>query len=104
MGWESDLRDQRLRTIWGAIIVIGSTLAALATKPVTVILFAQAANGILLPVMAGFLLIVMNRRALLGDHVNSRSNNISGILVLAIATGLGGFQLWNALKSLTGMG
>ena len=103
MGWNSDLRDPRLRLIWGAIIVMGSGFAAMATKPVTVILFAQAANGILLPVMAAFLLIVMNRRELLGEHVNSRANNISGLLVLAIAAGLGGFQLLKAMQSLLGL-
>lgn len=66
LGWERDLRSNRFRAVWAAVIGIGTLLAALGTSPVRAILLAQAANGILLPVVAAFLLIVMNREGLLG--------------------------------------
>ncbi|MGH2603209.1 MAG: hypothetical protein ACRDJ9_27975 [Dehalococcoidia bacterium] len=50
-------------------------------------------NGILLPVIAVFLLAVMNRRDLLGPHVNSQSGNLCGGIVVLVAAGAGFFQL-----------
>lgn len=46
LGWEPDLRPCRLRSVWGAIVIVGTILA---TTPDTASLFAQTANGILLP-------------------------------------------------------
>ena len=99
LGWKRDLRDMKLRLVWGTIVVIGSVLAALATKPVAAIVLAQAANGILLPVVAVFLLVVMNRRDLLGQHTNGLFANLLGGGVVLIATALGGFQLLQALSA-----
>lgn len=100
MGWERDLRDRKLRIVWAAIIILGSWLAATATKPVVAILFAQAANGILLPFVATFLLVVMNRRDLLGKHVNGVASNVLGAAVVLVAAGLGGFQLLKVFRAL----
>jgi manganese transport protein len=97
MGWKTDLRSLPMRTVWAAIVIAGTILAATAARPVTAILFAQAANGILLPLIAVFLLIVMNRRGLLGEHTNGiLANTLGGIVVLTV-TGLGVFQLLKAM-------
>jgi manganese transport protein len=58
--------------------------------------FAQAANGLILPIIAVFLLLVMNRRDLLGDHVNGPVGNVAGGAVVLVATGLGLFNLASA--------
>ena len=79
--------------IWGAILLVGTVLAATGSKPLAAILFAQVANGFLLPVVAIFLLVVMNRRALLGDHCNGRVANALGGLVVLTAIGLGAMKL-----------
>jgi manganese transport protein len=50
--------------------------------------FARAANGLILPI-AVFLLVVMNRRDLLGEHVSSSGANIIGGIVVLVAVGLG---------------
>jgi Mn2+/Fe2+ NRAMP family transporter len=47
------------------------------------------ANGILLPVIAVYLLLVMNSRRIMGDNVNTLLSNILGGIVVLIATGLG---------------
>ena len=47
------------------------------------------ANGLLLPIIASFLLFAMNRKALLGAYANGMTANILGGAVLVIATGLG---------------
>lgn len=93
LGWEQNLRTWRMRSVWGAIVIVGTILAALASSPVTAILFAQAANGILLPFVAIFLLIVMNRRDLLGEHTNGPIANLLGGIVVLTASGFGVFLL-----------
>lgn len=93
LGWPRDLADKRFRAIWAAILVAGTLAAASGGSPVQAILFAQASNGILLPVSAIFLLVVMNRESLLGEHRNRLAANIFGGIVVAVATGLGGLKL-----------
>ena len=97
LGWEQSLKSGRFRSIWIAILATGTILAATGQKPIQAIVFAQAANGILLPIVAVFLLIVMNRTDLLGEFKNRAITNILGVSVVSIATFLGGFQLLKAL-------
>jgi len=93
LGVKPDLASHRFRAIWAAIIVIGMGFAWFGTKPVQAIVIAQAANGILLPLIAVFLLVVMNRRDLLGEHRNGLVGNLLGAFVVVVATGLGVYTL-----------
>jgi hypothetical protein len=62
----------RLRAVWGAVLLAGVPFAIAGTRPtiplgfgeVSVIVFAQVANGILLPAIAVFLLVAANDRSL----------------------------------------
>ncbi|MEL6825178.1 MAG: divalent metal cation transporter, partial [Pseudomonadota bacterium] len=58
-------------------------------QPISLILIAQYANGLLLPIVAGFLLYIMNRKDLLGAHVNSAFANAAGVVIVLITLGLG---------------
>lgn len=89
MGWKRDLRSARFRMVWMFILLAGVTFSMLGFKPVEAILFAQVANGILLPVIAVYLLVVMNSRKIMGDNVNTLLSNILGGIVVLTATGLG---------------
>jgi manganese transport protein len=93
MGWSTHFTDRRFRAIWMIVLIIGTTFAAIGTKPIAAILFAQAANGLLLPIVAIFLLIIMNRSDLLGEHRNKFFANLIGGLVVIIVTALGVFKL-----------
>tara|TARA_R110000782_G_scaffold118346_2_gene208894 strand:+ start:1575 stop:2783 length:1209 start_codon:yes stop_codon:yes gene_type:complete len=77
------------KTVALAILVIGTLVALVGYKPISIILVAQVANGILLPVVAIFLLVAMNRRSLLGDKVNGPFANLLGGGVILITLGLG---------------
>ena len=83
MGWPRDLRGKRFRQVWFAVLVCGTAFSVAGIKPLAAILFAQAANGFLLPLCAVFLLLVMNRRDVLGAYVNKHwVNGLGGIVVL----------------------
>jgi manganese transport protein len=89
LGWPRDLRDTRFKAVWALIIVIGVALSIVGSSPTQVIVFAQAANGIILPVVAVYLLVVMNRDDLLGEHTNSTLANVVAGFVVLVAVGLG---------------
>ena len=100
LGWSQELNSGRFRLVWGAVLLTGTVFAALGTKPLTAILFAQAANGFLLPVVALFLLLVMNRQQLLGKYCNGLLANVLGILVVLITAGLGMVKLLGVFELL----
>ena len=89
LGWESDLRSPRMRAVWSLVLLAGLSLALAGVRPVPAILFAQAANGVLLPAVAVFLLLTMNDRNRLGRHVNGWKANLVGAIVLLVAALLG---------------
>ena len=81
-------RTARATTV--AVALIGTLLVSVFGKsPQATIITAQAANGLLLPLVAGFLLLVMNRKSLLGSHCNDWTWNLAGGLVVLVACVLG---------------
>lgn len=88
-GFESDPKAAKFRLIAGAVLAAGATAAITGARPIELILFAQFANGLLLPIIAGFLIYAVNRRMVLGDFTNGKLANIAGVIVVAIAMGLG---------------
>ena len=72
----------RLTTI--GCVLIGAGLVLTGIRPVQLILFAQAANGLILPVVATALLLVLNDRLRLRDHVNGWFGNVLGAVVVAV--------------------
>lgn len=86
---EASEKSGVFRAIALSVIAIGAGLALAGIKPVEVIIAAQFANGLLLPILAVFLLYAMNQRALLGRHVNGWLANSAGALVVLVAAGLG---------------
>ncbi len=89
LGWGTQLKDTRFRLVWLTVLLCGTVFAAVGTRPLAAILFAQVANGFLLPIVAVFLLVVMNRRDLLADHCNGAVANLLGGAVVLVALGLG---------------
>jgi manganese transport protein len=97
LGWRSGLRSWKFRATWALIVVVGTALALAGYRPVNAIILAQAANGLLLPIVAVFLLVVVNRRGLLGKHVNGITANVLGAAVVITAAGLGVYKLLTVL-------
>jgi Mn2+/Fe2+ NRAMP family transporter len=61
----------------------------LGGSPVEIIVFAQVVNGILLPIVAVFLIYAMNQRDLLGEYTNGTIANALGAIVTLIVVWLG---------------
>ncbi len=100
LGWSQDLRGKRFRMVWSAVLLCGTVFSAIGIKPLAAILFAQAANGFLLPFCAVFLLMLMNRRDVLGDYINKPLANTLGVLVVLVTVALGLLKLQQVLGAL----
>ena len=100
LGWKHDLKGKKFRWVWLFVLVNGLIFSSLGFNPTSVILFAQVANGMLLPIIAAFLLWIVNDRNLLGDYVNSRTVNLFGFLVILLTLILGVRGILSAFKIL----
>lgn len=89
LGWPRDIRSGRFRSVWGAVLATGLLFTAAGVRPVPAILFAQVANGLLLPAVAAFLLLAANDRGAMGGWVNGPVRNALGVSVVLIAVVLG---------------
>lgn len=83
LGWHANTQDYRMRMAWGMVLLMGVITASLGIKPLGLILVAQSANGLLLPLVAAFLLLMVNRPALMGSYANTRRQNLLALLVIA---------------------
>jgi Mn2+/Fe2+ NRAMP family transporter len=67
------------------------------SAPIEIIKFAQIANGILLPIVAITLFILSRNKSLLGELVNTKGQNILGIILVLFTLILGLMGLSKAL-------
>jgi NRAMP (natural resistance-associated macrophage protein)-like metal ion transporter len=89
LGWDSNLKSKKFRAVWICILGLGVLFSTIGFKSIEIIKFAQVANGLLLPIIACFLLWVMNKSAVLVTFVNSKTQNIIGVVIVLVAVFLG---------------
>lgn len=86
LGKEADFKATRSR----AIMIITSLLPIaiimmFEAVPISIIITAQALNGLALPIVAGLIWTLCNKKSFLGDAVNNKSQNIIfGIIMLVV--------------------
>ena len=85
LGWSFNMRSKKFRAVWMLILLVGVISSSSGIKSIDIIKFAQVANGILLPVIAGFLVWVMNKQSVLGIYKNNLKQNIFGFIILGIS-------------------
>jgi Mn2+/Fe2+ NRAMP family transporter len=94
LGFEAGL-DHKLRdapafySLYTLLIVVGAGIILIPKAPLLKILvWSQVANGVWLPVVLIFVLLLINRRDLMGDHVNTWGFNVvawtASIVVIVI--------------------
>ncbi|GHA06920.1 manganese transporter [Arenicella chitinivorans] len=96
-GQSSDVRSTLFRGLCCLVLLIGTVFALAGIKPIKLILLAQFANGLLLPIIAGFLLYALNQRTLLGVHRNGVISNLLGVIILLITIVLGARSILSVL-------
>jgi len=94
MGWEVGV-NRRFREapqfymLYTVIIIIGSIIILLPNvKLIPIMLISQASNGILLPFVLIFMLLLVNNKRLMGKYTNSKIYNILTIFTIVLMIGL----------------
>lgn len=95
LGWKDGHDTGKFRAVWMGVIGTGLVVSLFDFNPLAIIVFAQVANGLILPVASIFLLIVLNDRKHMKGLVNTPSQNILGGAVILMVSFLG---LWNILR------
>ena len=84
LGWKKGLKDLKFKSIWIIVLLAGCVMAIVWGKsPTQLILIAQAANAILLPIMAFFVMYCANGKDL-GKWKNHVFANTAGVIIIAI--------------------
>ena len=96
-GWENGISKKFTEApiffgLYTILILIGGGVVLLPRlNLINIMLFSQTTNGILFPFILIFMLLLVNNKRLMGQHVNSRFNNLvawSTAAVLMLLTGM----------------
>jgi NRAMP (natural resistance-associated macrophage protein)-like metal ion transporter len=97
-GW--DIKSISSRLIASGVILVGLFFSIqFGASPIQTIVAAQVANGILLPLVAAFLLYVLNLDDVMGRYKNGWVNNVLGALVVMVTIAMAIRQLILLLES-----
>jgi manganese transport protein len=75
-------KKSTVRLVWGAVLLTGFIFGISGVKPIPVILAVQALNGLILPLITAFLILIANDRALM--PYSARHGTWYNIVLLAI--------------------
>ena len=91
-------------SLFTAMIVVGAVFALIPGVPVIQLLVGvQVLNGVLLPIILVFILLLINDKRLTGDLKNTRRNNVLAIGTLVLITSAVVVMLGSQLLSLLGV-
>ena len=90
MGWSTDAQSRPFKFVALNVLGIGLTFALLIPRPDVLIIAAQATNAVLLPLIAGILLIVANSALIPAPYRNRRLHNgvAASVILLVLILGL----------------
>lgn len=97
LGWSNDMKSRQFKWVALVILVFGATVASLRLDPIAVIIFAQAANGLLLPIVTFYLVWLVNQKAVMGKYTNSALVNLLTLPMLLLILGLSSYKLINMI-------
>jgi NRAMP (natural resistance-associated macrophage protein)-like metal ion transporter len=77
-GIDNKFREAKIfYSLYTILIAVGAGIILLPRAPLwKILIFSQVGNGVWLPVVVVFMLLLVNRRDLMGEHVNKLGDNI----------------------------
>ena len=95
MGWESGVSKNfktapQFMWLYTGIIVVSALIILIPNAPlIAIMLISQVVNGIMLPFVLIFMLLLINNKDIMGDFTNSRTFNViawSTVVVMVVLT------------------
>lgn len=100
-GWKYDNSDNRFKITNIMIVLMGILGSGTGFNPISLILFSQFLNGIILPVVVIYLVYSTSQKKLLGEYRNNKIQSTIGWIVAVISLILGGSSLISAMKNIS---
>lgn len=92
----------RYRLGWGIVLLTGLIFGVTEVKPIPVIILAQAANGLILPVVGIFLWVICSNALIMGNHRNSKVIDFFMAITVWVSSTLGFINVFKAGNSVLG--
>jgi manganese transport protein len=89
LGWSTDIKSRPMRITMGIIVGMGLFFSSLGLKPVQLITLAQLANGVLLPIVSGWLIWIASQHSVLGKYKNTAFATATSLLIWLVTLVLG---------------
>ena len=89
LGWSQEIHSLSMRISMGIIVGLGLLFASLGIKPVQLITLAQLANGVLLPLISGWIIYIASQKGVLGNYRNKAGHTIIAVVIWLITLILG---------------
>jgi Mn2+/Fe2+ NRAMP family transporter len=102
LGWKLDKSDKRFFYTNVGILILGIIGSATGFNPLTIIILAQALNGVFLPVIVIFLVLITSTRKVLGKYTNNPFQIIVGIGISLITLVIGSSSVLSVIRFLLG--
>jgi NRAMP (natural resistance-associated macrophage protein)-like metal ion transporter len=94
MGWESGI-DKNFKTapqfmwLYTGLIVVGALIILIPNAPlIPIMLLSQVVNGVMLPFVLIFMLLLINNKDLMGEYTNSKTFDVIAWATVIIMGGL----------------
>lgn len=100
--WEGGIQSKQAKILGTVVVLFGTILAMLNTRPIQIITAAQVTSGFSLPFIAILLVIAANNKKLLGEHTNTTLQNILGGIAATVSLGLGTWGLYGVFTKFFG--
>ena len=89
LGWSQEIHSLSMRISMGIIVGLGLLFASLGIKPVQLITLAQLANGVLLPLISGWIIYIASQKGVLGNYRNKTGRTIVAVVIWLVTLILG---------------
>lgn len=89
LGWSQEVSSKAMRTVMILVVLCGILFSSLGIRPIQLIVLAQLANGILLPLVSGWILWIAYQKEHMGEHKTSRSAMLVGVIIWLVTLALG---------------
>jgi manganese transport protein len=97
LNWSQEIQSRSMRITMAVIVGLGILFSSLGIKPIELITLAQLANGILLPLISGWIIYIAAQSSVLGEFKNRPSHTFFAGLIWLITLLLGLKSIWAVL-------
>jgi Mn2+/Fe2+ NRAMP family transporter len=92
--------DRRHDSVVAGFIMLSTAIFLIVGRPVRLLIFAGAVNGLILPIALAIMLLAVSRPKIVGTYRHPLWMTIAGGVVVVVMTAMGGFTLFTELPRL----